>query len=58
MGMGSKAKGMQAEKKREPAEIWGYKGGANAKKGCKCEGKMIGRLNACIRQNSISRPLV
>lgn len=56
--MGSKSEDMQAVKEREPTEIWGCKGGANAKKGCKCEGKMIGRLNACIRQNSISRPLV
>jgi len=56
--MRSKSKVMQAEKEREPIEIWGCKGDANAKKGCKCEGKMIGRLNAYIRQNSISRPFV
>lgn len=52
--MGSKSKGVQAEKEREPTEIWGCKGGANAKKDCRYEGKMIGKLNACIRQNSIS----
>lgn len=54
--MGSKSKSVQAEKEREPTEIWGCKGDADAKKGCKCEGKMIGKLNACIRPNSISWP--